>query len=255
MIYVSSSSGGSVGGVSFADEDILAFDTNTGSWTMVLDGSVVGLSGASARDVDAFHFLNDGSILLSFVGATTIPNVGSVDDSDLVRFIPTLLGTSTSGTFEIYFDGSDVALSSNGEDVDAVYVDVNGDLLLSTSGRNSVPGVSGSDEDILRFTPTSLGATTSGTWSMEFDGSDVGLSNSSSEDVWGIWVDIVSGDIYLTTQDTFAVSGASGDGADVFSCGNPTTGSSTSCNFASFWDGSANGYGGEAMNGLFIERP
>ncbi|WP_420628386.1 ExeM/NucH family extracellular endonuclease [Candidatus Leptofilum sp.] len=256
VIYVSSSSGGNVGGVSFADEDILAFDETTGQWSKYFDGSDVGLSGAGARDVDAFHLLDDGSILLSFVGATIIPDVGSVDDSDIVRFVPTLLGNTTAGSFEIYFDGSDVGLTTNGEDVDGIFVAANGDLLISTAGGHNVPDAGGgSDEDILRFSPTTLGATTSGSWSREFDGSDVALNNSSSEDVWGIWLDEASGDIYLTTRGAFTVSGVTGDGADIFVCGSPTTGGNTACTFSLFWDGSANGFGSEAIDGLFVERP
>ncbi|VAW33102.1 VgrG protein [hydrothermal vent metagenome] len=254
-IYVSSSSGGNVGGVSFADEDILIFDLNTAVWSKIFDGSDVGLSGSGTRDVDAFHFLDDGSILLSLVGATTIPDVGFVDDSDIVRFIPTLLGTTTAGSFELYFDGSDVGLTRSGEDVDSIFVTASGDLLISTAGSFSVSGTSGRDEDIIRFTPTSLGAATSGSWSLEFDGSDVGLSSSSSEDVWGVWLDETNGDIYLTTRGTFSVSGVAGDGADIFTCGSPTTGGSTACTFSLFWDGSLDGFGGEAMDGLFVERP
>lgn len=257
LIYVSSSSGGSIGGVSFADEDILVLDANTAVWAMYLDGSDIGLSGAGARDVDAFHLLDDGSIILSIVGASTLPDVGSVDDSDLVRFIPTSTGATTAGTFELYFDGSDVGLTTNGEDVDSVYVAANGDILLSTAGRFSVPGVGGKDEDILRFTPTSLGANTSGSWSIELDGSDVGLSNSSSEDVWGLWFDEASpdNDYYLTTRGAFSVAGLSGDGSDIFVCTASSTGSSTSCAFSLFGDGSAYGYGSEAMDGLFVDLP
>lgn len=256
VIYVSSSSGGNVGGVSFADEDILAFDTGTNSWSMYIDGSDVGLSGSGSRDVDAFHVSSDGSVLMSFVGATTIPNVGSVDDSDIVRFVPTSTGTSTSGSFEWYFDGSDVGLSSNGEDVDGVYLTASGDLLISTLGGYSVPGASGSDEDLIRFSPTSLGSSTSGSWSIEFDGSDVGLNNSGSEDTSGVWVDESNGDIYLTVRGTFSVAGLSGDGSDVFACAPSSLGGSTSCSgFTLIFDGSANGYGAELMDGLSVLRP
>ena len=255
MIYVSSSSNGNVGGVSFADEDILAFDVNTAVWSLAFDGSDVGLGGSGSLDIDAFHFLDDGSLLLSFLGSSSIPDVGSVDDSDLVRFVPTSLGSNTSGSFEMYFDGSDVGLTRSGEDIDGIAITASGDLLISTLGSVSVPGVSGADEDILRFSPSSLGSNTSGSWSLEFDGSDVGLSDSSSEDVTGIWLDNATGNIYLSLLGSFAVTGASGDGADILLCSSPSTGNNTSCTFSLFWDGSLNGFGGEAIDGLFIERP
>ncbi|MCP4361991.1 MAG: S8 family serine peptidase [Chloroflexi bacterium] len=254
VIYVGSSSGGNVGGVSFADEDIVAYDTDTGTWAMYFDGSDVGLGNNGAADVDAFHLLNDGTILLSFIGAPSIPDVGSVDDSDIVRFVPTSTGSSTAGTYEWYFDGSDVNLTTSGEDVDAIGIAPDGRLMLSTSGSFNV-GISGRDEDILYFDATSLGANTSGSWAMAFDGSDVALHNSGNEDVIGTWINDTGADLYLTTRGDFSVSGLSGDGSDIFVCENVATGSSTSCSsFSLYFDGSANGYGSERMDGFFVER-
>jgi len=253
IIHVSSNSGGSVGGVSFSDEDILTFNTETGAWAMLLDGSDVGLGGAGARDVDAFHLLDDGSILLSIQAGSTLPDVGAIDDSDIVRFVPTSLGGSTAGTFEMYFDGSDVGLTTNGEDVDGVHVMPNGDLLISTTGGANVSGLSGlADEDVLRFSPTSLGANTAGTWSHYFDGSDVGLNSSSSEDTGGVSL-AASGDLYLTARGAWAVSGLSGTSSDVYTCLGHTVGSATSCSsFSMLFDGSANGYGSENMDALHV---
>ncbi|HFQ92390.1 MAG TPA: hypothetical protein ENK32_00140, partial [Anaerolineae bacterium] len=254
IIYTSSSSGGNAGGVGFADEDILKYDTGSGTWSMFIDGSDIGLSGSGARDVDAFFLMDDGSILLSTWGATTLPDVGQIDDSDIIRFIPTSTGTNTAGTFELYFDASDVGLTRNGEDVDAVFVTAGGDIIISTSGSFSVSGASGRDEDLVKFTPTSLGANTSGTWSLYFDGSDVGLADSGSEDVWGVSV-AANGDIFLTTRGTFAVSGVSGTGTDIFTCSPGSLGSSTSCTFSMYWDGSANGYGTENMDAMQVVQP
>jgi len=251
VIYVSSSSGGNADGVSFADEDILAFDSGTNSWSLFIDGSDIGLNVSSSADIDAFHMMADGSVLMSFVGAPSIPDVGAVDDSDIVRFIPTSTGTSTAGTFEWYFDGSDVGLTANGEDVDGIHLAANGNILISTSGSVSVTGASGKDEDILEFVPTSLGESTSGSWAIYMDNSDVGLSNASDEDVWGIWLDEASTDMYLTTRGAFGVTGLAGDGADIFTCSG-SFGTSTSCTFSMFWDGSSNGFSGERMDGLYI---
>jgi subtilisin-like proprotein convertase family protein len=252
VIYVSSSTNGTAGGVSFADEDILAYDTATGTWSMYFDGSDVGITG----DVNAFHILPDGSILMSLdASSTTVSGVGSVQDRDIIRFVPTSLGPNTAGTFELYFDGSDVGFGSSSEDIDALYVLANGDLLISTIGSFSVTGASGNDEDLVRFTPTSLGSNTSGTWSFYFDGSDVGLNNSASEDVVGISVDESTGRIYLTTLGSFSVSGVSGDGADIFSCLPGSLGSTTSCTFSMFWDGSLNGFAGEVLDAFEIVFP
>jgi hypothetical protein len=249
VIYVSSTSGGTAGGVGFSDEDILSFDTGTSAYAMVFDGSDTGVT----NDVNAFAFLNDGSILISFNTGTSVPGVGTVDDSDIVRFVPTALGTTTSGTYEWYFDGSDVGLTANGEDVDAIYVMGDGRIVMSTTGSYGVTGASGADEDLIVFTPTTLGSATSGTWSLYFDGSDVGLNNASTEDVTGAWLD-TNGDVYLTTLDAFSVSGVSGAGADIFICTPGSLGSTTSCTFSMYWDGSANGFGSERMDGFFITQ-
>ena len=78
----------------------------------------------------------------------------------------------------MYFDGSDVGLSSSSEGIDAVAIDAAGRIHLSTSGSFSVPGVSGADEDVFIFVPTQLGTTTTGTFSstLVFDGSLRGIT-------------------------------------------------------------------------------
>ncbi len=254
ILYLSSTSGGSVGGVSFADEDILAFNRTTNTWSLYFDGSDVGLSGAGARDINAFHVLDDGTLLLSFIGDTTIPNVGTVDNSDIVRFIPSSLGTTTSGIFELYFDGSDVGLATNGEKIDSLHVLADGRIVLSTAGNVNVIGTRWRDEDLLVFTPTSLGTTTSGSWALYFDGSDVGLNQSNDEDIFGVWI-ADSGEIYLTTRGIFSVNSTSGDSADVLRCTPSSLGTNTSCTFDLNWDGSLYSYGAERMDGLSIKQP
>ncbi|MFN2199700.1 MAG: LamG domain-containing protein, partial [Caldilineaceae bacterium] len=252
VIYVSSSSGGSAGGVRFADEDVLRYDTAAGTWSLFLDGSDIGLSGSGARDIDAFHLFEDNSILFSVTAATSLPDVGSVDDSDIIRFVPTSTGSNTAGSFSLYFDGSDVELTADGEDIDSITVLGDGDLLFSTSGGWKAGGFSGADEDLLRFSPSSLGDNTSGSWSLYLDGSDVGLANSASEDMWGAWLDNDSGALYLTPKGAFSVNGASGKGEDILKCQPSALGESTECAFELFWDGSINGIGGEYLDGLSL---
>ena len=250
MMYVSSTTAGNVGGVAFNDEDILAYNKTTGAWSMLWDGSDVGIT----ADVIAYSVRTDNSILMSFASAITVSGLGTVDDSDIVRFVPTSLGTNTAGSFEFYFDGSDVGLSNSSEDIDAITFTADGKLVISTAGSYSVPGVSGADEDLLVFTASQLGQTTSGTWAMYFDGSDVGLSQSSSEDVNGAWFDVATGKLYLTTVGAFSVTGVSGDGADIFICTPTSLGSNTACTYGPglYWDGSANGFAGEIVDGFTI---
>jgi hypothetical protein len=115
LLHLSSSSSGSVGGVSFADADILTYDLTTGVWAMFFDGSDVGIS----VDVDAFLPDSDGTLLLSLGSDTSLTGFGAVDDADILRFTPTQLGPTTAGSFAMVLDGSDVGLDTLGEDIDA----------------------------------------------------------------------------------------------------------------------------------------
>lgn len=248
-LFVSSTTNGSAGGVNFADEDILAYNMATGRWNLIWDGSDVGVTG----EVDAFVRQSDGSFLLSLGAGATLPGVGALTNADIVRFMPAQLGSVTAGTFSLYFDGSDVGLSEAAENIDGLTLTSDGRLLISTTGKAVVPGVTAQDEDLLAFTPTSLGDVTAGTWALYFDGSDVGLNTVASEDVNGAWT-APNGDIYLSTLGAFAVNGASGDGADVFVCVPGSLGNNTSCTFNGlYWDGSAAGWAGEVVDALFIE--
>lgn len=189
---------------------------------------------------------------MSFNNAPNVSGVGIVDDSDIVQFTPTSLGSTTAGTFVMFFDGSDVGLTTSGEDISSIAVSPAGNLVVSFLGSWSVTGASGVDEDLAEFAATSWGTSTSGTWSMYFDGSDVGLNTSSNEDVWGAYI-ATNGNIYLTTQGAFGVAGLSGDGSDIFICNSPTTGSATSCSsFTMYFDGSAEGIGSEQIDGIVI---
>ena len=166
-----------------ADEDVVVYDPQSGAWSLVLDGSDVGLANFK---ISGLAVLEDDSMLLSFTAAGTIPGLefGPVDDSDIVRFIPTSLGANSSGTFEIYLDGSDVGLAQNSEDVDAIAISGDGRLVISTVGRFSGTGATGADEDLMVFTGT-LGANSVGRFEPLFDGSDFGLGGNGATDVDG----------------------------------------------------------------------
>ncbi|MCK6446758.1 MAG: PKD domain-containing protein [Planctomycetes bacterium] len=217
-----------------ADEDIVYYDTATGAWAYYFDGSDVGLS---STDIDAFHVRADGSILMSFdsttfsvTGLTGGPSGTTVEDRDVIRFVPTSTGATTAGSFVFYFDGSDVGLTtSSSEDIDAISETAGGALLLSTLGNPSVTGLSGlADEDILSFTGT-FGSATSGSFTHYFDGSDVGLGASSGGDIDGIGFVGGTG-LVISTQADFT-SGISWADEDLVRF-TGTTGSATSGTFS-----------------------
>jgi hypothetical protein len=86
---------------------------------------------------------------------------------------------------------------------------------------------------------------------MYFDGSDVGLNTSSTEDVDG--VDVTDdGAIYLTTLGNFSVNGVSGAMEDIFVCTPTSLGNTTACTFSSalFFDGSIWGLAGNNVDAV-----
>jgi hypothetical protein len=211
---------------------------------MLFDGSDVGVN----KRLSSFALLDDGSIVMSLAGrqAGLAGLAGTVLPHDVVRFVPSSLGAVTTGFFEWYFDGSDVGLTTDGEKIDALDVLDDGRLLISTAGVLKVPLPGGGalvsqDEDLTALTPTALGATTSGTWALYFNGTAVpGLGR---EDVAGAHVDEATGEIYLTLTDKFIVGGAgpagvSGNGKDVLKL-TPAGGGYT---VARFWRGPENGF-------------
>ena len=160
--------------------------------------------------LNAFALLDGGSILLSPRNRTNhVPGMGWIEPHDIVRFTPTSTGPNTAGSFQWYFDGSDVGLSTAAENIDALSINGSGHLLVSTTGNAPVTGPTGqavraADEALLRFVFSTSGASTAGAWAVHFDGSDVGLTR---EDVDGLWVDSSNGDLSLSVLDAFNVGG------------------------------------------------
>ncbi len=233
-LYLSLTSSQTIGGVASADEDILRFDGT--NWSLFFDGSDVGVG---SPDLFAFSIVDADTILMSFSANITVNGI-SATPQDVLRFDATSLGSATIGTFSMYFDGSDVGFDTTAENIDSLSLLPDGRLLISTTGNPSVPGLTtGKDEDVLAFTQTSFGDVTSGTWAMYFDGSDVGLADSSNEDVDAL--DVTSnGNIYLSTLGDFAVNGLSGFDEDVFVCTPTSIGDVTACNYSPtlYFDGS-----------------
>jgi hypothetical protein len=248
-LYLSFTGSQTIGGISSSDEDIWKFDGAL--WSLLFDGSDVGVG---SPDLFAFSIVDDNTILMSFSSAVTVNGV-SASPQDVLRFEATSLGANTAGTFYMHFDGSDVGFDTSSESIDSLTLLPDGRLLFSTTSSPAVPGVSGKDEDLLAFTATSLGDVTAGSWAMYFDGSDVGLSESSGEDVDAL--DVVNGNIYLSTTGDFAVAGVAGADEDVFVCAPTSTGDVTACNYlpSLYFDGSTWNLGGsdvDAFNFLSV---
>ena len=247
---VSADSSAKIGQLSFKNEDIVLYFPEQAAWILLFDGSKVGLGDV---DLEAFTVVPDGTLLMSFDKSLKIPGLGTVQRNDIVRFIPTALGDQTDGAFEWYFDGSDVGLSSSDEAIDAIALDANDHLVISTAGDFKVDSLKGKDEDLWLFTDTALGATTAGTWSLYFDGSNVGL-DKSSEDIDALWINQITGELYLSTKGDFNVDSSgnvSGKENDIFICSPLALGANTACTFSGFIQGKPLGFR-ENIDGFFL---
>ncbi len=171
----------SVPGLSGQDEDVIALSPGlrgsmtTGTWSMYFDGGTAELTG-SGEDVDAFERLGDGRLLISTAGAVSVTGVTG-EDEDVLAFDP------ATGTWEMYFDGSDIGLTTSGEDIDGVALDGSGNVYLSTRNTFNVlsggASLSGADEDVFRCnSPTPEPTTSCVSFSLTFDGSLVGLAGN-----------------------------------------------------------------------------
>ncbi len=187
---------------------------------------------------------------LSFADSASVPGVGTVVDEDVVRY------DSNTATWSLYFDGSDVGLGST--DVDAFHVRASGAILMSFDSTTfSVPGLTGGpggsttvqDRDLVLFTPTSTGSTTAGSFSFYFDGSDVGLTTSSSEDIDGVF-EFPDGTLAITTLGNPTVTGLSGLADEDVLRFTGTFGSTTSGTWSWFFDGSDVGLGSSSSGDL-----
>jgi hypothetical protein len=125
-----------------------------------------------------------------------------------------VLFTPDTGTFTLLFDGSDIGLTTEDEDIDAIALDGEGRLILSTLGPMSAGGISGEDEDLFLFADTALGASTAGALERLFDGSGLGLT-LAGEDLDGA-ARLASGEWIFSTTGDFAVEGLSGGDGDLF---------------------------------------
>lgn len=247
VVYFSSSQNDiSLGDTIISDEDIIAYNRTTNSGALLFDASDVGIT----ADLEAFHILDDGSLLLNFEYQMNLPNIGRVDDSDIVRFIPTTLGLETSGLFELYFDGSDVALSSSYEDIDALHRLPDGQIVISTKHSATVGDISAGGEDLLLFTPSSLGSDTAGTWSLYLDGSAVGLHRIYGK-IDAVSVDATQNDIHFSTAGQFTSNGQSISWNDVAGCSGGGDGASD-CAVDVKWPGSEFGLSSQNIDGLSV---
>jgi len=238
--YISPTKAGSIGGVRFAANDIISYDGNTGDWAMHFDASDVGIK----ANISAFE-ISGSCLFLSFAESQRLP-IGKAMPQDIVVFCADSLGQDTVGTFSWAFDGSDVGLTTSGEAIDAVDLNIfDGSLYLSFNGAVNVTDaggavVSGQDEDVLHFLTSNLGEDTIGDWSLAIDGST--FSGMAGEDVGGLSRSGATGEYWLSLKNAFTIEGVSGDANDVIALRPDWSTGNFQWLVVPYWDGSAVGY-------------
>jgi hypothetical protein len=106
-LYISLRSGLTVSGLAIADEDIVRFNPATNDYSMIFDGSDVGLGGQA---LDAFNFQQNGSLMLSlrdYPEQNGLPGLPAGPVHNVFRFAPAIYpdsyGPNTSGSFHRFF--------------------------------------------------------------------------------------------------------------------------------------------------------
>lgn len=215
--YLSLRGTGRLQGIPFTSGDILQYDRTPNQWQMIYDGSVRG----TPNTINAFAMLDDGSLLLVWGGGQRVMIDGvrrATTPRDVVRFIPNTPGSFPlgAGTYEWYLRGSEVGLTTSGENIDAI--DISHDtLFISTSGNATVgPGnsIKAQDEDVLAIDVVTK------QWQPAPELNATPIPGMGGEDVTGYWRDDATGDRYITIVGGFSIGNttfgrASGTGKSI----------------------------------------
>jgi uncharacterized protein YuzE len=169
-IVLSTEGNARLGGLSFGDDDLVAYDPSTDTTTRLFDGG--NLFTNTNEDIDAVHVLANGNIVLSTEGNATLGGLTFGDD-DLVEYDP------STDTATLLFDGGNL-FSNNGEDIDAVHVLANGNIVLSTEDNANLGGLTFGDDDLVEYDPSTDTAT------LLFDGGN--LFSNTNEDIDAVHV-------------------------------------------------------------------
>jgi hypothetical protein len=204
-LFVSTRTAGATeDGLAYEPGDIIGAQGLGGAWFMAFDASENGLT--ANQNVNAFDLTVPaqngaaaavpGPIYLTFSQPRVrVPGVtGWVTSSDAVVFEEAQNGNAPEDNYELYFDGSDVGLTTRAEQIDSLSVwqpqlqapIVPGDcaegvLFISTAANYRVPGANGGSMtgrggDVLAFCATNLGPDTAGFWFKAFDAQAAGFA-------------------------------------------------------------------------------
>lgn len=223
-LFVSAPVAGTVGGIPFGPEDVLAhydFADGTEKWLMFFDGSDLGITqNVNSLALDNYDQFGFPHLALTFERPQDIEGLGMVRPNDAVVFIPEQLGPDTAG--DSWYNLGLYELDAAGEKVDALgYGGLDsGYFAISTAGTATVTSwwvdgppwiLRARDEDLFE------GEITYGTmdsWGLlVFDGSNVpglAVEDVFAADLGAHWT------WYLTILGTGLIDGHAYSQMDIF---------------------------------------
>lgn len=180
-------------------------------------------------NIDALSIVGVNTVVFSLDEDAVLPGVGLVADEDLISF--------NGSTFTLWWDGSANGLPPE-VNLDAVHVISPTEFLFSLEEDAVLPGVGlVADEDVIRFS--------GGTFSLELDGSAIGLPPEVDIDAVAILPNAIPITYILSIDGANEIAGTLYDDADLiaYSMGS----------FSKFFDAAANGIPPEVnINALAI---
>ena len=133
-------------GLRFNDGDLIEYNPTTNMVSLFFSEGLFSYD----TDIDAAHVLDNGNIVLSTQSDAKLGGL-RFNDGDLVEYNPT-----TNFTRLLFSEG----YFSEDEDIDAVSVLSNGNIVLSTKGVAQIGGLRFRHNDFIEFDPLTGGATT-----------------------------------------------------------------------------------------------
>jgi len=139
-IILSTSSGALLGGLSFGDGDLVEYNPLTDVADLYFSEALFG----SDENIDAVHILDNGNIILSTADGAMLGGL-SFTSGDLIEYNP------ATDIAALFFDG---ALFDGSENIDAVHIHDNGNIVLSTAGAATLGGLTFQNGDLIEYNPT-----------------------------------------------------------------------------------------------------
>ncbi len=143
-IVISNLFNGAIAGVAYEDDDLLEYNPNTNTATLLFDGSTK--FDATGEDIDGIYIRDNGNFVMSTIASAGLGGL-SFGQGDIIEYNPTtdianLLVAETA----IFDDGAG--------DIDAIHVLPNGNFLLSVlADTETISGVVFNDGDIFEYDP------------------------------------------------------------------------------------------------------